>query len=203
MHPNPTYRQTPPETALDFARARSFGILAINAPAGLHLAHVPFLLGDDGASADLHLVRSNPIARVGPAAAVIAVSGPDAYISPDWYGIEDQVPTWNYLAVHLRGTLAPLPADTMLDLLDRQSAAFENRLLPKRPWTTGKMTDETRERFLRMILPFRLTIETVDSTWKLAQNKPDAVRRAAAAQLPTSDIGQDIGELARRMDRGA
>jgi len=58
-----------------------------------------------------HLVRSNPIAqclRAGERKAVLAVSGPDAYVSPDWYArMPDQVPTWNYVAVHLRGTRRP------------------------------------------------------------------------------------------------
>jgi transcriptional regulator len=203
MHPNPTYRKTPAGTALDLARDRGFGILSVNGETGPLLAHIPFLLNAEGTEADLHLVRSNPIARQAPAPAVIAVSGPDAYISPDWYGIEDQVPTWNYLAVHLRGTLTPLPEDGMLDLLDRQSAAFENRLLPKAPWKTDKLTAATKERFMRMIQPFRLTITSVDSTWKLGQNKPDAARLAAAGGLASSDIGQDIAALARRMSKGA
>ena len=43
--------------------------------------------------AELHLARSNPIARASlPTPALIAVSGPDAYISPDWYGPHEQVP---------------------------------------------------------------------------------------------------------------
>lgn len=72
------------------------------------LSHVPFLLSGDGSEARLHLVRSTPITRAlltAPRAARIAVSGPDGYISPDWYGLADQVPTWNYVAVHLTARL--------------------------------------------------------------------------------------------------
>ena len=94
MHPNPAFRQTPAERSLTFARARGFGILTVNGAAGPLLAHVPFLISADGTWADLHLARSNAVARSDlPAPAVIAVSGPDAYISPDWYGLDDQVPT--------------------------------------------------------------------------------------------------------------
>ena len=38
------------------------------------------------------------------------------------------------------------------------------------------MSDETKGRFLRMILPFRLHIDQVDSTFKLNQNKPADAR---------------------------
>jgi transcriptional regulator len=114
MHTNPAFRTVPAEAMRAFARARGFGVLAVNGDAandrgGPLVSHVPFLLSADGAFADLHLTRSNPIARTGGGAAVLAVSGPDGYVSPDWYGMPDQVPTWNYVAVHLRGTLEPLP----------------------------------------------------------------------------------------------
>ena len=184
MHPNPAFRQTARDANLEFARARGFGMLAVNGPDAPVLAHVPFLLSADGTTADLHLARSNPIARTGPpAAAMIAVSGPDAYVSPDWYGLEDQVPTWNYVAVHLRGVLQALPPETLRDHAEALSARFEAELAPKKPWLSAKMSDGTMDRMMRMILPFRLIIDTIDGTWKLNQNKPAEARLAAATAL--------------------
>lgn len=200
MHPNPAFRQTPEARNLAFARARGFGILAVNGAEGPLAAHVPFLISPDGTVADLHLARSNPIARAGlPAPALIAVSGPDAYISPDWYGIEDQVPTWNYVAVHLRGTLSPLPVDTLRDHADALSARFEAGLLPKTPWGSQKMTDSVMDRMMRMILPFRLTLTGIDGTWKLNQNKPAGARLAAADALAARGGEPDTTALARLM----
>lgn len=204
MHPNPAFRQTPTAGNLAFARSRGFGLLTVNGAEGPLAAHVPFLLSADGTTADLHLSRSNPIARaVLPAPALLAVPGPDAYVSPDWYGLDDQVPTWNYVAVHLRGTLAPLPAETLRPHLDALSEAFETRLLPKPPWRSAKMTPGAMERMMRMILPFRLTVTTVDGTWKLNQNKPEAARHAAAAQLDAGpQAACDLAALMRSA-RGA
>jgi transcriptional regulator len=199
MHPNPAFRQAPEAATLAFLRARAFGTLAVNAEAGPLLSHVPFLLAEDAASADLHLVRSNPIARMDGVAAVIAVSGPDGYVSPDWYGVDDQVPTWNYLAVHLRGRLERLGDGLMRDMLDRQSAAYEDRLAPKRPWTADKMSAGALDRLMRSILPFRLHVERIDATWKLNQNKPEAARLAAAEAIARSEIGQETAALARLM----
>ena len=197
MHPNPAFRGTDTARSLAFARARGFGTLCVNGEATPLLAHVPFLLAEDGATADLHLVRSNPIARRADGPATLAVVGPDGYVSPDWYGTEDQVPTWNYVAVHLTGRLERLPADTMRDLLDRESAHFE-AALPKPPWTADKMTPEVLERMMRAIAPYRLHIETVQSTWKLGQNKPDAARHAAAARIATG-TGHELTRLAALM----
>lgn len=199
MHPNPAFRTTTDDVTLGFVRDRAFGVLAVNAGAEPLLSHIPFLLSEDGASADLHLVRSNPIARLDGVPAVIAVSGPDGYVSPDWYGLDDQVPTWNYVAAHLRGRLERLGDHLMRDMLDRQSAAYEARLRPKRPWTADKMSDGALDRLMRAIVPFRLHLERIDATWKLNQNKPDEARLSAAEAMVASRIGQEIGPLARLM----
>ncbi len=200
MHPNPIFRQTGTQNALDFAKERAFGILTTSSTGAPLIAHLPFLLSQDGNEADMHLMRSNPICRAaqdGQTASLI-ISGPDGYVSPDWYEIDDQVPTWNYIAVHLTGALVPLPAENLDALLARQSAFYEARLAPKPPWTMDKMTAETRARFLRMILPFRLHIEEVQSTWKLGQNKPNSVRMNAASKVH-SGFGSDLYGLAEQM----
>ncbi|MCQ0971040.1 FMN-binding negative transcriptional regulator [Paracoccus sp. TK19116] len=178
MHPNPAFRKATREQNLAFAQRIGFGMLTVPGDPWPLAAHVPFVAGDDGI--ELHLARSNPICRAAPAPALLAVSGVDAYISPDWYGVPDQVPTWNYIAVHLRGRLEPLPLETLRDHLDRLSDHFEAELAPKPIWKTAKMTPEVLDRMLRMILPFRLVVEDVQGTWKLSQNKPDDVRLAAA-----------------------
>jgi transcriptional regulator len=204
MHPNPAFRQSPREQNLAFARARGFGILSINGPDGPLAAHIPFLLNDDASFAELHLARSNPIARAGlPAPALIAVAGPDAYISPDWYGpqeqVPDQVPTWNYVAVHLRGTLEPLAADALRPHVDALSAEHESRITGKRPWTSAKMTEGAMPRMMRMILPFRFVVTSVEGTWKLNQNKTPEIRARAAEALSHGNASaQDIAALIRR-----
>lgn len=208
MHPNPAFRQTPAADSLAFARARGFGLLMLNGDAGPLVAHVPFLLDADGSAAELHLSRGNPICRaVLPGPAVIAVSGPDAYISPDWYGphdqVPDQVPTWNYVAVHLRGVLEPLPPEALRPHVDALSAEHEGRIAGKRPWTSAKMTEGAIERLMRMILPFRFRVEAVEGTWKLNQNKEAAMRAGVVRALEAGNGGaQGIAAFMRESLEG-
>lgn len=198
MHPNPAFRQEPAAKSLEFAASRGFGTLAVNGEDGPLLAHVPFLLGPEGAFADIHLARSNLIARAAlPGPAVLSVMGPDGYVSPDWYAMQDQVPTWNYVAVQLRGRLAPLPESALAPMVAALSDLHETRLLPKPVWTAAKMSDGALERMLRMILPFRLTITGVDSTWKLGQNKPQAARAGVIAALDGQEGGPSLASLMR------
>lgn len=201
MHPNPVYRGVGDARNIAFARDRAYGMLAINGDDGPLVSHIPFILAKDGQMAELHLVRSNPILRAlnTPTQAVIAVSGPDSYISPDWYEIDDQVPTWNYVAVHIRGTLERLPQDDLRGVLDRLSADMEARLAPKRPWTIAKMAPEARDKLMRMIVPCRMQVTGIDGTWKLSQNKTDDVRLRAAGGVAAHGIGAELAALAALM----
>lgn len=200
MHPNPIYRRTTDARAFDLVRDRAFGQITLTGPDGLLASHIPVLLAPDETTLDMHLVRSNPILRLldTPQDALLAVMGPDGYVSPDWYGADDQVPTWNYAAVQIRGTLEALDHATMHDMLDRQSAHFEDQL-PKTPWTTAKMTPDVLKKMMRQIVPCRMTITDVQSTFKLNQNKPDDVRLRAADAMESSGIGMEIATLAALM----
>lgn len=200
MHPNPAFHTASHDQNLTFARARGFGQLAINGSFGPLAAHVPFVIDDAGESAYLHLLRSNPILNAldQPVPALLAVTGPDGYMSPDWYGVPDQVPTWNYVAVHLRGALERLPDTRLSEVLDRLSASFEARLAPKTPWTADKMDYQIRARMMRAIVPLRLSVEELRGTWKLSQNKPDDVRLKAADAAP-GGVGQELAALAELM----
>ena len=203
MHPNPAFRKADRSRNVAFARERSFGVLVLAGPDGPPLlSHVPFLLDATGERLGLHLTRSNPILRAldaGPRVATLAVSGPDSYISPDWYGVPDQVPTWNYVAVHLTGMLEIRPAEELRTLIDAQTAAFETRLAPKPPWTSDKMTAEVMSRMMRQIVPCRMDLTEINGTWKLNQNKPDDVRLRAAHQVAQSGVGHDLSEMSTLM----
>jgi transcriptional regulator len=201
MHPNPAYRQQPEARALDFARERGFGAMTVAGPDGVLAAHVPFVMADGRIAA--HLVRSNPLVRHlkdGPATALMIVSGPDGYISPDWYGEEDRVPTWNYVAVHLRGQLRLIDEARLRAHLDRLSDNFEARLAPKPVWKTDKMTPDVLARMMRQIVPVEMTIETIGSTFKLSQNGADSSRLGAAEGLAGGGTpGMETAALAALM----
>ena len=200
MHPNLAFRGTPEDENLRFAAARGFGMLCVNGAAGPLAAHVPFVIV--GARVvEVHLARSNAIARAGlPAPALLAVQGPDAYVSPDWYGVPDQVPTWNYVAVHLRGVLHPMEPEGLEPQVDALSAEFEGRIAGKRPWTKHKMGEGVMERMMRGILPFRLEVTEIDGTWKLNQNKTPESRAGVIAALEAQGgLAAEVAALMRAM----
>lgn len=203
MHSYPLFDRASAAQNLAFARARGFGTLALNHARGPLLAHVPFLLGDDGAWAEIHLARANPIVALldTPQPAVLSVAGPDGYVSPDWYDLPDQVPTWNYVAVHLRGSLEARRPEALRAQIDALSAGFEARIADKTPWTSAKMTPGLVERMMRALVLVRLRIDSVEGTWKLGQNKPDAARLGAAGAIEDG-TGHELAALSALMRAG-
>lgn len=201
MHPNSVFHSDDQATGIAFVRQRGFGVLTIQGPDSIMASHLPFVT--ETTHLDFHVPRSNAIGRLlrqdGPREALMIVSGPDGYISPDWYWVEDQVPTWNYIAVHLRGEVALRDPETLHGHLEQLSATFEDRLKPKKPWVMDKMTDGVAEKMMKMLIPMRFTIRTIEQTWKLGQNKSDTARQGAAAGLEATGFGHEPATLARHM----
>jgi transcriptional regulator len=92
-----------------------------------------------------------------------------------------------------------MPQADLHPMLDRLSAHFEAGLVPKPAWLTTKMSDGVMERMMRMIVPCRLTVAKIEGTWKLSQNKDDAVRLRAADWVERDGIGYGLKELADLM----
>jgi len=187
MHPAPQFRTEDEARLLAHLLEHPLATI-VGAPEGRPLvAHAPMVARRlaGGLALDFHLSRRNALApHLAAGFRALAVSlGPDAYISPDWYGSEDQVPTWNYVTVEAEGPVGPLDETGLVALLDSLSAQEEAKLLPKRPWTRAKMAEGTFERMLRAIVGARLTVERLEGTFKLGQNKNPAERAGMLAGL--------------------
>lgn len=191
-------------SCLKFAEARGFGLVTAwdgKKPVGSSL---PFYLtsADDGTPQALfHVARNNPLVKLGDGTAswLLAVVGANAYISPDWYVSRDQVPTWLYQAVHLTGPVRALSDEELTIHVDSLSAKFEQRLLPKKPWTSAKMTAARFEAMQKAIVGLMMTVEEVEGSFKLNQHKADADYRGASEGLSTrpDEGSQQIARLMR------
>jgi transcriptional regulator len=196
MHPDPTYHWHDQPAMRDFIRAAGFGTLVCATPGGFRVAHLPFVMAGDDA-VHFHIARKNIITpHLDGKDAVFIINGPHGYISPDWYGIADQVPTWNYIAVELNGQCAGLDRAELMAQVDDASAHNETYLLPKPPWSRAAMDPRRYEAMLDAIQAFEFRITDWRGTRKLGQGKPIAVCHAAAAGAQAAGFG-DIATAMR------
>jgi transcriptional regulator len=187
--------------SLAFAQTRGFGLVCAWDGKKPVASPLPFYLtfADDGTPrAAFHVARHNPLAKLagGTASWLLAVTGADAYVSPDWYVSPDQVPTWLYEVVHLTGTVRTLSDDELAEQIETLSAKFEDRLLPKKPWKSSKMTAGRLDALKKAIVGMVMTVEEVEGSFKLNQHKSDADHAAiASAMLQRPDeAAQTIGK---------
>src|SRR6266478_3137685 len=174
--------------SLAFAERRGFATVCAfdgNKPIASLL---PFYLdyADDGtARAMFHVARHNPLIKLadGTTSWLLAVSGADAYVSPDWYVSPDQVPTWLYQVVHLTGTVRTLSDDELAEQIETLSAKFEDRLLPKKPWVSSKMTAGRLDTLKKAIVGLVMTVEEIEGSFKLNQHKSEADYTAVTGAL--------------------
>jgi transcriptional regulator len=194
MHPQPTFRETDEGALLAHLAQYAFVTIAAAPQGRLWVAHAPLVIRrlDDGLALDFHLSRGNALAAaIADGFRAVAVSlAADAYISPDWYENADQVPTWNYVSVEAEGPVAALDDAGLVTLLDDLSAQEEGRLAPKPPWTRAKMPPGQFESMTRAIVGGRMTVERLEGTTKLSQNKDEADRAGVIAALGDHPIAR-------------
>lgn len=153
---------------------------------GLVASHYAVLLDDD--RDDLTIVGhvgkpDDAILGLGERELLVIVQGPHGYISPGWYGDGPNVPTWNFVSVHLSGTPEILTPEENLVVLDRLVRRFESGMPePRLMWELPNDEDFVR-RLERGTVGFRLTPTKLVAKRKLSQNKSDEVVDMIIAEL--------------------
>jgi transcriptional regulator len=178
-----------------------FGMLVTSGAPYPRVSHLPLIaqLREGDLWIVGHVARANPHAQSirDGAAATLVFDGPHAYVSASWYEAPyETVPTWNYTAVHVDGTLAqcdPWPAVKLLSEKMEQGSPD--------PWDPSRLDSEYREGQLRGIIAFELKAEKIYAKAKLSQNRTLADRLRVIEHLQTSEKPIDR-ECAAEMSRG-
>jgi len=195
MLPNRSFAWDDQEAMRAFATTRAFANIAIAVDGRPLTAWAPIVLCPDG-SFRFHLARNNPLVdHLDGAQALVSVLGDHFYVSPDWYGTPDQVPTWNYELVEIEGVARRLDAAELVDQVDRVSAAQELRLAPKPAWTSAKMDRARFEAMLKGIVGFSIDTPEVRGMRKFNQNKTQTVRDGVIAALQALGEAQGVAAM--------
>lgn len=157
---------------------------------------LPILWSEDGGTVIAHIARANSHWReIGDGDPFLAiVAGPQAYISPAWYATKTEhgrvVPTWNYSAVHLTGTItvhddAEWVRRAVTDLTDRHEQSRET------PWAVTDAPEAYVEKNLKAIVGLEMAVEKVEAKAKLSQNRSDADRAGVIEGLGSEGAARE------------
>ncbi len=168
------YKNNNPEEIKTFLEQNSFGILVNQTDGKLWATHIPleFEVKENGKQILYgHLAKNNPQWKSFTSNnEILAIfSGPQSYISPSWYDHEN-VSTWNYIAVHVYGTIKIVEGERLVEILKKQTDKYE-----KNSENPVKMENFSRETMQEAqgIIAFEIEINDIQAVKKMSQNRDD------------------------------
>ena len=180
------------DALLKFIEAYSFGVLITHGEAGYEASHLPVVVNAEENCLYLHLARANSQVKALTECdkALIVFSGEHAYLSPRWYVSNNNVPTWNYSAVHVSVTATALDQAGTVGVVDALSAVNESGF--DTPWSSAQVDQLRLDALYRGIVGFRLNIETLQGKRKLSQNKNAEDRQSVIQGLQATSSGAGV-----------
>ncbi|MEC1751701.1 FMN-binding negative transcriptional regulator [Bacillus mojavensis] len=166
------YRVTNVDDIWDFVQNNSFGTIVTTAQGKPIATHLPLQLMKEGDTYYItgHIAYGNPQWRTFEACEDVLVmfQGPHAYISSSWYEKEN-VPTWNYQAVHVYGTASILNEEELKHDLTMLLQKYEKHR--KNPVLWDKLSPQLLESQLKGIVGFKMKVGEIQASYKLSQNR--------------------------------
>lgn len=174
-----------------FIRENAFASLVTFHEGRPHATHIPLILEVDDKDRDVltgHLARANHQWRhFDSQEEVLCIfNGPHAYISSSWYQ-EEEVPTWDYIAVHVYGRLQIMDESSTMKSLHRLVDLYEQD--SEKPVSMKEMSKKTLQQ-VKGVVGFQIVISDIQARYKLSQGRKE-------------DHGEIINQLNKRDDSGS
>lgn len=185
------YKNDNQEEITNFIHQNGFAILVNQTDGKLWATHIPLVLemNDEGNPILIgHISKLNPQAKsfVDNHNVLAIFSGPHSYISSSWYDHEN-VPTWNYLAVHVYGTVKIYTHEeavlSLKKLVDQYEARSQN------PVRVENLSPKTM-REAHGIIAFEIAVTGIEAQKKLSQNRDDHNYQNIITELEKSGDNQ-------------
>ncbi|BDH63519.1 protease synthase and sporulation protein PAI 2 [Lysinibacillus sp. PLM2] len=166
------FKVTNAEEIWDFVQKNAFGTIVTTKQGKPIATHLPLQLVKEGETYYLtgHMAYGNPQWRTFETCENVLVmfQGPHAYISSSWYEKEN-VPTWNYQAVHIYGTVSILENEELAQDLKMLLQKYEKHR--ENPVLWDKLSPEILEKELKGIVGFKMKVQEIQAANKLSQNR--------------------------------
>ncbi len=155
-----------------------------NVPSATHL---PFVITEEAGEIVLysHYAKANKQWQdIKDNKVLVIFAEPHAYISPKYYGHQQNVPTWNYAAVHIYGTAELIESvEGAIDVLERSIDFFEPAY--KEQWE--KLDEKFKLGMINGIAAFKIKVTDIQAKKKLSQNRSEEERQLIIESFSKSD----------------
>lgn len=156
----------------DFLKKNSFGILVSQVDGKPWATHIPLELDSDKEGNEIlvsHIAKANPQwKQFSEATEVLCIfNGPHSYVSSSWYK-EEEVPTWNYIAVHVYGTLKIMNKEQVIASMHKLVDKYEQQ--SECPISINNLSTKTM-RQVKGVVGFQIKITEIQAAKKLSQGR--------------------------------
>ncbi|WP_428224682.1 FMN-binding negative transcriptional regulator [Flavobacterium sp.] len=182
----------------DFLHKNAFAILINQTNGKLWGTHTPLFFEAERNCFSGHIAKENPQASsLKDGDEVLAIfTGPHTYISSSWYDHEN-VPTWNYIAVHVYGKIRILNYEETVASLKLLVNKYESK--QENPLRMEDLSEKTI-RQARGVVAFEIEITEIQAKKKLSQNRDDKNYQTIIQHLDKSTEISDL-QIAEEMKK--
>lgn len=113
-------------------------------------------------------------------------TGHHAYVSATWYSNPQQASTWNYMSVHVKGTMQFLDDEGLVEVLKKTSLHFENNN-EQSATAFHNLPQEYTSSLMKAIVAFEIKVQSIDNVFKLSQNRDKESYRRIVEKLDAQD----------------
>lgn len=195
------YKNENQEDIQNFIHQNGFAILVNQTDGKLWATHTPLIIETNAEGKQIlvgHISKANPQAESFKSNdEVLALfSGAHSYISSSWYDHEN-VPTWNYLAVHVYGKVTVYNHEQAVDFLKKLVDKYEAK--SEKPVRVENLSEKTM-REARGIIAFEIEITSIEAQKKLSQNRDDKNYQNIITELEKTNDNQAL-DIANEMKK--
>ncbi len=141
-----------------------------------------------------HFSRANPQWKTfGQQQILLIFQGAHTYISARWYN-HVNVPTWNYLMVHVYGTVRMIEGDELYALLSRLVRQHESTS----SYRLESLPQDFVQKEMKGVVGFAIDVTLIEAGYKLSQNRNDEDYENIARQLDKRS-DENSAKVARAM----
>ena len=174
------------DEVLAFIKEHSFATIITNGGGVPIASHLPMVIEEEVDSLKIigHFAKANSHWQLlNNQKSLIIFAEPHAYISPAHYESLVNVPTWNYIAVHVYGDCTLVTDDaSSIAILEKTIGTYEAEY--KKQWDA--LPADYKKANLNGIVCFEMKVTDIQAKKKLSQNKTSNERQNIIRQLEKS-----------------
>lgn len=193
------YREEDRQEILSFLQHNNFATIVSydgERPVATHTPVEVVAAGDESLTVYGHISGANPQRHFLTGQEILLIfQGPHTYISPRWYN-HVNVPTWNYLIVHLYGQARPVEGEELYALLSRLVQHHE----ANSAYRLEGLPPDFVEKEMKGVFGFAIDVSRLEAGYKLSQNRNEEDYTNIVQQLEERS-DDDSKKIARAMRR--